>query len=49
MVAAGWHLCADVLQRLLDGEPVEVIRGKDALDHGWEDLKNAYEKSLSAG
>ncbi|MFI5891312.1 SRPBCC domain-containing protein [Actinoplanes sp. NPDC051513] len=49
MVAAGWHLCTDVLQRLLDGEPTGVIRGKDALDHGWEDLKNAYEKSLSAG
>jgi uncharacterized protein YndB with AHSA1/START domain len=46
MAAAGWHLCADVLQHLLDGHPVGVIRGRDALNHGWEDLKNAYEKDF---
>jgi uncharacterized protein YndB with AHSA1/START domain len=42
MVAAGWHLCADVLQRLLDGEPVTAIRGRDALNHGWAELRDAY-------
>lgn len=42
MVAAGWHLCVDVLQRLLDGEPVTAIRGRDALNHGWEQLRDAY-------
>ena len=42
MVAAGWHLCADVLQRLLDGEPVTAIRGREAMNHGWAGLRDAY-------
>jgi uncharacterized protein YndB with AHSA1/START domain/catechol 2,3-dioxygenase-like lactoylglutathione lyase family enzyme len=42
MVAAGWHLCADVLAKLLDGEPVGVIRGQEAMNHGWEDLRAGY-------
>ncbi|GAA0559818.1 SRPBCC family protein [Paractinoplanes ferrugineus] len=42
MVAAGWHLCTDVLSRLLDGNPVGVIRGRDAMDHGWAELRSAY-------
>jgi len=46
MVAAGWHLCLAVLQRLLDGDPVGVIRGRDALDHGWADLRDAYAAKL---
>jgi uncharacterized protein YndB with AHSA1/START domain len=46
MVAAGWHLCLAVLRHLLDGEPVGVIRGRDALDHGWEDLRDGYAAKL---
>ena len=42
MVAAGWHICSDVLQRLLDGEPVEAVRGQAAMAHGWESLRDAY-------
>lgn len=42
MVAAGWHLCADVLQRLLNGEPVTAIRGQEALNHGWPELRARY-------
>jgi uncharacterized protein YndB with AHSA1/START domain len=42
MVAAGWHLCLAVLDRLLAGRPVGVIRGRDAMDHGWENLRDAY-------
>lgn len=42
MVAAGWHLCVAVLQRLLDGRPVGVIRGQDAMAYGWEDLRAGY-------
>lgn len=45
-VAAGWHLCTDVLEQLLDGTPVGVIRGQDAMNHGWEELRAAYEKSF---
>lgn len=42
MVAAGWHLCLAVLARLLAGEPVGVIRGQDAMNHGWEQLRAGY-------
>ncbi|WIM93854.1 SRPBCC family protein [Actinoplanes oblitus] len=42
MVAAGWHLCADVLGRLLAGEEVTAIRGRDAMNHGWERLRDHY-------
>jgi uncharacterized protein YndB with AHSA1/START domain len=47
MVAAGWHLCVEVLQRLLDGNPVPVIRGQDAMNYGWETLRAAYAERLS--
>ncbi|GAB1641207.1 SRPBCC family protein [Krasilnikovia sp. MM14-A1259] len=46
MVAAGWHLCIAVLARLLDGTPVGVIRGRDALAYGWDDLRAAYAQRL---
>jgi uncharacterized protein YndB with AHSA1/START domain len=44
--AAGWHLCVDVLERLLDGEPIGPIRGNAAMDHGWQDLHDMYAKEL---
>jgi uncharacterized protein YndB with AHSA1/START domain len=46
-VAAGWHLCLVVAERLLDGEPIGVIRGSDAMNYGWEDLHEAYAKRLA--
>jgi uncharacterized protein YndB with AHSA1/START domain len=42
MVAAGWHLCEAVLQRLLDGDPVGVIRGQAAMAYGFEELRAGY-------
>jgi uncharacterized protein YndB with AHSA1/START domain len=45
-VAAGWHLCLDVAERLLDGRPVPPIRGEDARNHGWDDLHDAYAAKL---
>jgi uncharacterized protein YndB with AHSA1/START domain len=47
MVAAGWHLCADTLDRLLAGEDVEAVRGRAALEHGWENLRDRYEKMFT--
>jgi uncharacterized protein YndB with AHSA1/START domain len=41
-VAAGWHLCLDVAERLLDGEPIGPIRGSDAMNFGWDDLRAGY-------
>jgi uncharacterized protein YndB with AHSA1/START domain len=46
MVAAGWHLCLMVLRRLLDGDPIGVIRGRDAMNHGWEALRDGYAAKL---
>jgi uncharacterized protein YndB with AHSA1/START domain len=45
-VAAGWHLCLDVAERLLDGRPVPPIRGEDAHNYGWQALRDGYAKKL---
>jgi uncharacterized protein YndB with AHSA1/START domain len=45
-VAAGWHLCLDVAERLLDGQPIGPIRGADAMNFGWERLRAAYAEKL---
>ena len=45
-MAAGWHLCLAVLQRLLDGDPVGPIVGEDAMKYGWDDLREQYAKVL---
>jgi hypothetical protein len=45
--AAGWHICLAVAERLLDGQPVGPIRGGDALNHGWQDLHEAYASALA--
>jgi uncharacterized protein YndB with AHSA1/START domain len=45
-VAAGWHLCLVVAERLLDGQPIPAIRGDDARNYGWDDLQDAYAKKL---
>jgi uncharacterized protein YndB with AHSA1/START domain len=46
MIAAGWHLCLLVLRRLLDGNPIGVIRGRDATAHGWASLRDGYAAKL---
>ena len=47
--AAGWHLCLDVAERFLDGQPVGPIRGRDAMNHGWQELHGAYAERLGVG
>jgi uncharacterized protein YndB with AHSA1/START domain len=47
-VAAGWHLCLDVAEHLLDGNPIGPIRGSDALNYGWDDLRARYATKLVA-
>jgi uncharacterized protein YndB with AHSA1/START domain len=49
MVAAGWHICLGVLDRLLDGDPVGVIRGRDALRYDWDRLRDGYAQRFAAG
>jgi uncharacterized protein YndB with AHSA1/START domain len=45
-IAAGWHLCLDVADRLLSGTPVGPIRGSAARDYGWDELNHAYADKL---
>lgn len=45
-VAAGWHICIDVAERSLAGEPIGRIVGEAARDYGWGELNDAYAKKL---
>lgn len=47
MMAAGWHICLAVADRLLDGDPVGPIRGNDAMNHGWTELRDGYRDRLA--
>src|SRR5215217_6117860 len=41
--AAGWHICFDVLERLLAHEPIGRIVGGDAMELGdWQCLNSQY-------
>ena len=43
--AAGWHICFDVLYRLLAGDPIGRIAGGDAVKSGsWQRLTAEYAK-----
>jgi uncharacterized protein YndB with AHSA1/START domain len=47
MGAAGWHICFDVMERLLDGHPIGRIVGADALKFGgWQRLNAEYAKQF---
>jgi uncharacterized protein YndB with AHSA1/START domain len=42
MGAAGWHICLDVLDRLLAGEPLGRIVGGEAMKFDWARLNAEY-------
>jgi uncharacterized protein YndB with AHSA1/START domain len=47
MGAAGWHVCLDVLDRLLADEPIGRIAGPDAFAvNGWQRLNAEYAKQF---
>jgi uncharacterized protein YndB with AHSA1/START domain len=47
MGAAGWHICFDVLDRLLGGTPIGRIVGGDAMKFGgWQRLNAEYAKQF---
>jgi hypothetical protein len=41
-VAAGWHICVDVAERALAGQPIGRIVADDAKRFGWERLNAEY-------
>jgi len=48
MGAAGWHICFDVMDRLLAGDPVGRIVGPDAMKFdGWQRLHTEYAKQFA--
>jgi uncharacterized protein YndB with AHSA1/START domain len=45
--AAGWHICFDVLERLLAGEPIGPIVGAEAMKFdGWQRLNAEYARQF---
>jgi uncharacterized protein YndB with AHSA1/START domain len=47
MGAAGWHICLDVLDRLLSGTPIGRIVGGEAMKFdGWQRLNAEYAKQF---
>ncbi len=47
MGAAGWHICFDVLDRLLGGDPIGRLVAGDALKFGgWQRLHAEYAKQF---
>jgi len=47
MGAAGWHICFDVLDRLLAGQPIGRMVGPDAMKFGgWQRLNAEYAKQF---
>jgi len=49
MGAAGWHVCFDVLDHLLEGDPIGRIVGPDAMKvNGWHRLHAEYTQQFKA-
>jgi uncharacterized protein YndB with AHSA1/START domain len=47
MGAAGWHICLDVLDRLLAGRPIGRMVGPEAMKfEGWQRLNGEYANQL---
>jgi uncharacterized protein YndB with AHSA1/START domain len=46
MGAAGWHICFDVLERLLGAAPIGRIVAGDAMKFGWPRLNTEYAKQF---
>lgn len=47
-MAAGWHICFAVLAALVDGRPTPRLVGADALDAGWDLLREGYARHFAA-
>ena len=47
MGAAGWHVCLDVLDRLLGGTPIGRMAGPQTMKfEGWQRLKQEYARQF---
>ena len=46
MGAAGWHICFDVLDHWLGGDPIGRIVGGEAMKFGWQRLNADYARQF---
>ncbi len=47
MGAAGWHICLDVLDQLLTGQPIGRMAGPEVMKFdGWKRLTAEYAKQF---
>jgi hypothetical protein len=46
MGAAGWHICLDVLGRLVADEPIGRIVGVESMKFGWPRLNEEYKRQF---
>ena len=46
MGAAGWHICLDVLDRLVNGKPIGRIVGGEAMKFDWPRLNKEYSEQF---
>lgn len=46
MGAAGWHICFDVMDRLLSGIPLGRLVGGEAMKFGWQRLNAEYARQF---
>jgi len=44
--AAGWHICIDVLDHLLNGTPIGRMAGGEAMKFGWQRLNAEYARQF---
>jgi len=44
--AAGWHICLDVFDRLLEGDPLGRIVGSEAMSFDWQRLNAEYAEAF---
>ena len=47
--AAGWHICFDVLDRFLAGDPLGRAVGPDAMKYDWQRLVDEYAEQFGVG
>lgn len=45
-VAAGWHICLDAADAMLDGRPLGPVQAGNAKKFGWDQLNERYAEHL---
>ena len=46
--AAGWHMCLDFAELMLDGHELGPVLAETAMEYGWQELAEHYSKVLAS-